>query len=163
MPLVPGDYAPDFALPLKPGEAPLRLSDYRGERTVVLLFFPLAFSSVCTAEICSVAEDQGAWSELDASVVGISVDSIFVNQRFAAECNAAFPIVSDFNREVVTAYGVRDDDFFGLRGVAKRSVFVVDPEGKVAYAWVSDDADVLPDFQEIKAVVAEVRGATPGG
>ena len=150
-----GSSAPDFALPLRPGEAPLRLSDYRGERSVVILFFPLAFSGVCTQELCQVQEALPAWHELDAAILGISVDSPHVNLRFAAEHGLEFPLLSDFNREAATAYGVRDDNFFGMKGVAKRSVFVVDPAGTVLYAWVTDDADVLPDFEAVRAVLRQ--------
>lgn len=156
MPLSEGETAPDFALPLEPGEAPLRLSDYRDQKPVVLLFFPLAFSGVCTKEMRLVAEDYDRWRSLDAEVVGVSVDSPFVNRKFAEETGAPFPIVSDFNREATDAYGVRDDDFYGLEGVSKRAAFVVDREGEIAYAWCSDDASVLPDFDAIEAAVEEV-------
>lgn len=121
----------------------------------MVLFFPLAFSGVCTAEVCAVAEDLSSWRELGAQVVGISVDSPFVNRKFAAECGAEFPIVSDFNREACTAYGVRDDDFFGMKGVAKRSVFVVARDGTLAWQWVSDDAGIMPDFDAVKEAVAK--------
>lgn len=153
MPPEIGDPAPDFALPLKPGEAPLRLGDYRGRRKVVLLFFPLAFSSTCTEEMCAVAEDYDRWTGFDAEVVGISVDSPFVNQRFAEECGCPFPVVSDFNREASAAYGVLQPDYHGLKGVSKRAAFVVDREGRIAYAWVSDDAGRLPPFEEIREAV----------
>lgn len=156
MPLDVGEKAPEFALPLKPGEAPLRLSDYLGEKPVVLLFFPLAFSGVCTEEMRLVAEDYDRWRDLDAEVIGISVDSPFVNQKFAEECGAPFPILSDFNREAVDDYDVKNPDFFGLEGVANRSAFVVDRSGTVVYSWMSDDAAVLPDFDQIRRVVAEV-------
>lgn len=159
MPLDVGDQAPGFALPLKPGEAPLRLSDYVGERPVVLLFFPLAFSSVCTKEMRLVAEDYDRWKALDAEVIGISVDSPFVNQRFAQEVEAPFPILSDFNREATDAYGVRNPDFFGLEGVSNRSAFVVDREGKIRYAWMSEDASVLPDLEEIRHTVEALEEA----
>ncbi|RMH21123.1 MAG: peroxiredoxin [Gemmatimonadetes bacterium] len=153
MALSPGTPAPDFELPLKPGEAPLRLSDYRGERPVVLLFFPLAFSSTCTKEMCAVAEDYGAWQELGAEVIGVSVDSPFVNQKFAAECGAPFPIVSDFNRAASRAYDVLYEEFYGLEGVSKRAAFVIDREGIVRYAWVSDDAGVMPDLDAVREAV----------
>jgi len=153
MPLTEGDKAPDFALPLEPGEAPLRLDDYRGEKPVVILFFPLAFSGACTREMRLVAEDYGRWRELNAEVLGISVDSPFVNSKFAEETDAPFPILSDFNRTATDAYGVRDDDFYGLEGVSKRSAFVVDRAGEIAYAWCSDDASVLPPFDEIEEAV----------
>lgn len=154
MPLTKGDPAPAFALPLKPGEAPLRLGDYRGQKPVVLLFFPLAFSETCTKEMRLVAEDYDSWRALDAEVVGISVDSPFVNQRFAEETGAPFPILSDFNRTATDAYDVRDDDFYGLEGVSKRAAFVVDRDGEIAYAWCSDDASDLPPFDEVREAVA---------
>lgn len=153
MALPVGSEAPEFELPLKPGEAPLRLEDYRGEKVVVLLFFPLAFSSVCTDEMCSVAEDYGRWKEMDAEVIGISVDSPFANQKFAEECGATFPIVSDFNREAARAYDVLNEDYYGLEGVAYRSAFVVARDGTIVYAWETEDAGVVPDFEEILEAV----------
>lgn len=153
MALAIGSPAPDFELPLKPGEAPLRLADYRGEKPVVLLFFPLAFSSVCTTEMCTVAENLDAWHELDAEVIGISVDSPFVNQKFAEECGAKFPIVSDFNREVSPTYDALYDEILGLKGVTKRAAYVVDRNGKIAYAWVAEDAGLMPDLDAVMAAV----------
>lgn len=147
-----GEPAPDFALEHRPAHPPVRLSDHRG-RPVVLLFFPLAFSGVCTQEICTVVEDFAQWSALGVTVFGISVDSSWVNLRFARECGADFPILSDFNREACTAYGIRNDDFFGMRGVSDRSVFVIDAEGRIAWAWTSPDADVLPDFHAVRSAV----------
>jgi len=161
-PLPVGTKAPDFALPLRVGEAPLRLSDYLGERNVVILFFPLAFSGVCTQEMCQVQEELAAWGELDATVLGISVDSIWVTQRFAAEHDLSYPILSDFNKEAMTAYGVRNDDFFGMKGVANRSVFVVDREGTIVYSWMSEDAGILPDFQAVREVLETVQAPSAG-
>lgn len=152
-PLGVGAAAPDFVLPRKIGEAPFRLSAHRG-RPVVVLFFPLAFSSVCTEEMCTVAEDYNAWSKLDAVVVGISVDSAFVNHRFAEATGAPFPILSDFNKDTIRAYGVLNDDYFGMRGVANRSVFVVDPEGVIRYVWTDEDSSVLPDFAAVRKSLA---------
>lgn len=159
MALAPGTPAPDFALPLIAGEAPLRLADYRGEKTVVLVFFPLAFSSLCTAEIGRIAEEYESWTRSGAEVVGISVDSPFVTQRFTRETGASFPIVSDFNRDVVTAYDVRNDDYFGMRGVANRSVFVVDRAGVIRYAWTAGDQDRLPPFDEVRGAVMDAGEA----
>jgi glutaredoxin-dependent peroxiredoxin len=87
----------------------------------------------------------------------VSVDSPFVNQKFARECNAAFPIVSDFNREAVEAYGVKCEDYFGLRGVAYRSAFVIDPDGVIVYSWMSEDASVMPDLDEVRRAVPAAR------
>ncbi len=144
-----GATAPDFELPLKLGEPPVRLGDYRGEKPVVLLFFPLAFSSVCTVEMCTVAENYSAWQELNAEVIGISVDSPFANQKFAEDCGATFPILSDFNKSTSEAYGVLNDEFAGLQGVSKRAAFVVDRDGSISYAWVTEDPAVMPDFDAI--------------
>ncbi len=152
-----GSEAPDFSLVRRVGAAPVSLSDYRGEKPVVILFFPLAFSNVCTNELCTVAEDFASWSMLDAEVIAISVDSPFVNARFAQETGALFPVLSDFNREATDAYGVRNDDYFGLEGIANRSAFVVDRKGRIVYAWTSEDSSVLPPFEEIKQVLYALR------
>ena len=146
-----GSPAPDFSL--APGPVPDRvtLSQHRGE-PVVLLFFPLAFSGVCTAEMCRMAEDWSRWAEVGARVLGISVDSPFVNRKFAEETKVPFPLLSDFNKDASSAYGVLYADYFGMRGVAKRAAFVIDGEGTIRYAWVGEDS-VLPDFDEIFAAV----------
>jgi peroxiredoxin len=149
MPVHIGDPAPDFSLPPAPGPEKVTLSSFRGEKNVVVFFFPLAFSSVCTDEMCAVAEDRARWSELDAQVIGVSVDSPFVVRKFARETGADFPILSDFNREAVRAWDVVYEDYWGLRGVAKRSAFVVDREGTVRYAWVTEDDSVQPDLEAI--------------
>lgn len=153
MALEAGIKAPDFSLPAGPGPDRVTLSSFRGDTNVVVLFFPMAFSSVCTDEMCQMAEDWGRWSELDARVLGISVDSPFVTRRFAEETGVPFPLLSDFNKDASSAFGVLYPEFFGMHGVAKRSAFVVDREGTIVYAWVSEDADVLPPFQEIREVV----------
>lgn len=151
-----GDTAPDFSLPPAPGPDVVTLSSFRGEKNVVVLFFPLAFSSVCTEEMCRAAEEQPDWAELDAQVIGVSVDSPFVVQRFAAETKAGFPIVSDFNKEAMQAFDVMYEEYFGLRGVAKRSVFVIDREGVVRYVWVDEDSGVLPPLEEVQAALARL-------
>jgi peroxiredoxin len=150
-----GDRAPDFTLQARPDER-VSLSDYLGEGAVVLLFFPLAYSSVCTAEICGVAEDYSAYRELGAQVLGISVDSPFVNQKFAEDCKAPFPILSDFNKEAIAAYGVMREDLIGLKGVSNRAAFVVGKDGKVIYSWVTENPGDMPPFEEIKSAL---RGA----
>ena len=99
-----------------------------------------------------MAEGWGRWKDVGARVLGISVDSPFVNKRFAEETKVPFPLLSDFNKEAASAYGVLYSDYFGMRGVAKRSAFVVDGEGTIRYAWVGEDSD-LPEFDEILAAV----------
>jgi len=149
-----GDIAPDFSLVPSPGADPVSLSALRQEGPVVVLFFPLAFSGVCTDELCAMRDDWSGWSELGASVVGISIDSPFVTKRFAEELDVPFPLLSDFNKEAAEAYDVLYEEFFGMRGVAKRSAFVVGRDGAVRYAWVSEDAGVMPDFDAIRSALA---------
>ncbi len=145
-----GDAAPAVTLPARFGEevkAPI------GQGKVVLLFFPLAFSPVCTDEMCHMRDSWSEWEGLDATVLGISVDSPFVTDRFRADQNIPFPILSDFNKDVCTSYGVLHEDLKGLKGVAKRSAFVIDPDGSVAYAWVTEDPRVQVPFEEVKAAL----------
>ncbi len=159
MPLEVGRKAPDFELPLKPGEAPLRLSDYRGDRAVVILFFPLAFSPVCTEEVIEVVNGYREWTDLEAEVIGISVDSPFVTEKFADECGATFPILSDFNRTATRAYDVLCTDYCGLTDVANRAAFVVDRDGAIVYSWMSEDPTVLPNFSALKAALRDAASA----
>jgi peroxiredoxin len=151
-----GSTAPDFSLAPGPGPDRVTLAEFAGQ-PVVLLFFPLAFSGVCTDELCRIAEDWAKWSAVGARVFGISVDSPFVNAKFARETGVPFPLLSDFNREAGRAYDVLYEDYFGMKGVAKRSAFVVDRDGRIAYAWVSDDSDVLPPFDELRGAVRRLR------
>lgn len=148
-----GDRVEPFTLPYEAGGT-IDLGDYLGRDRVVLLFFPLAFTSVCTAEMCRLRDEWNAYASLDAAVFGISVDSPFVTSRFRAEESIPFPILSDFNRAVSRDWGVLYEEFHGLRGVAKRSAFVIGTDGRVAYAWVSEDAGVEPDYEELLRAVA---------
>ena len=150
-----GTEAPDFSLLRNLGADAVTLSGHRGE-PVVLMFVPLAFSGTCTEELCHIAENWGVWGSLGAKVYAISIDSPFVNEKWASEMGVRFPILSDFNKKAAAAYGVLQEDFFGLRGVAKRSVFVVDGQGRISYAWVSDDPGVLPPFDEVAGAVQAV-------
>lgn len=147
-----GDRAPTFQLPQGPGDV-VDMADHIGKDKVVLLFFPLAFSSVCTAELCRVTSDWIEWDALDARVFGISIDSPFVVKRFREEEGIGFPLLSDFNKTVCGEYGVLYDELVGLKGVAKRSAFVIDRGGVVVYDWVSEDSSVEPDYGEIKRAV----------
>jgi glutaredoxin-dependent peroxiredoxin len=161
MPLSPGDLAPDFTLLHRVGSPPVQLATELEKGPVVILFFPLAFSPTCTTEICTVAESRVAWAETGCGVLGISVDSPWVNDRFARECGADFPILSDFNREVAAAWDVLNEDFFGMRGVANRAAFVVDGDGVIRWAWEGEDADLLPDFDAIRQVVQRLDAPAP--
>ena len=157
MPLSVGDIAPRFALPAAPGEI-VDVGARIGQRPVVLLFFPLAFSSVCTDELCSVRDSWREWEALEADVFGISIDSPFVTRKFREELGLPFRLLSDFNHDVGAAFGVLYGDYFGLRGVAKRAVFIIGSDGRIAYAWVSEQDDVLPDFEAVRRAVREAAG-----
>lgn len=148
-----GDQAPDFTLKSKndDGLADISLSDYRGKQNVVLLFVPLAFTSVCTDELCSVSQGIDAYSGLNAAVLGLSVDSPFSQEAWAKANGITIPLLSDFNKEVSAAYGSQFEDLLGFKGVAKRSAFVIDKNGVVQFASVSDDPKQVPDFEAIKA------------
>lgn len=156
MALTPGTAAPDFSLAPAPGPGRVTLSDFKGKKNVVVLFLPLAFSGGCTDEVCQMAEVYDNWTELNAEVVGITVDSPFVTAKFAEVTGAPFQILSDFDKHTMKAWDVMYDEFFGLHGVAKRSAFVVDRDGVIKYSWVTEDAGVQPPFDEIRAEVAKL-------
>jgi glutaredoxin-dependent peroxiredoxin len=160
MPLKPGDVSPDVTLPSHDLE-PVSLASFRGVRPVVLLFFPLAFTSTCTRELCTVGEDLDSYSGLDAQVLAVSVDSPFVLQRFRNECRAEYPFLSDFNREAMRAFGVERAGPLGpgLHGASDRAAFVIDRDGRIAYAWHSTTPSLLPPFEEIKDAL---RRLSPG-
>ena len=147
-----GTQAPDFSLLVALGKDPVTLAEHRGG-PVVLMFVPLAFSGTCTQELCHVGEHWDEWGSLGASVYAVSIDSPFANAQWKKEMDIPFPVLSDFNKEAASAYGVLEEDFFGLRGVARRSVFVVDADGRVAYSWASENPGVLPPFDEVAGAV----------
>lgn len=152
-----GDRAPDFTLKSKRGDLEdVALSSFRGNRNVVLLFFPLAYTSVCTDEMCSVSGGLAEYDNLNAQVLAISVDSPFAQEAWADQNNISIPLLSDFNKEVSAAYGAQYQDLLGFIGVAKRAAFVVDKEGIVRYAEVSEDATVLPDFDAVKRCLSAI-------
>jgi len=153
MTLNTGEQAPDFSLKTKNAEGlkDISLSDHKDKQSVVLLFFPFAFTSVCTEETCSVRDDLSSYAELNAQVYGISVDSPFAQEVMSEKQNLNFPLLSDFNKEVSKSYGVLYEDFIGFAGVAKRSAFVVSKDGTILFSWSSDDPKQLPDFDAIKA------------
>lgn len=148
--------APTFALPEAPGQM-IDMNDVFGTGPVVLLFFPLAFSPVCTEEFCAIRDDYSAWTTLGAKVYGVSIDSPFVTAKFRELESLPFPLLSDFNKEVAAMYGALHEDLGGMKGVAKRAAFVIDSNGDVAYQWVSDDPKVQVDFSAIKAAVESCR------
>ncbi|MFM1823452.1 MAG: hypothetical protein RI967_1718 [Planctomycetota bacterium] len=153
MALAIGTVAPAFALPAKPGEV-VDVGALLGREKVVLLFFPLAFSSVCTEEMCHFRDDWARWEALGCRVFGVSIDSPFVTERFAAELKVPFPILSDFNKTVAADYDALHADLMGLKGVTKRAAYVIGSDGKVAYAWEAEIPKTQVDFDAIRAAVA---------
>jgi len=152
MALQQGQQAPDFNL-RDTDKAEVTLNSQRG-KNVVLLFFPMAFTGVCTAELCSVRDNYDQYNALNAQVYGISVDSPFTLGEFRKQQNLNFPLLSDFNKEASTAYDSLYETFaFGMKGVSKRSAFVIDKEGVIQYAEVLEDAGKQPDFAAIKSTL----------
>lgn len=147
-----GDKAPAFSLPNKPGEM-TDVGAELGKNNIVLLFMPFAYSGVCTAEVCHMRDHFDQFKSLDAKVYGITVDSPFVTDKWRQDENIPFPILSDFNKEVATKYGVLHEQLKIFKGVAKRSAFVVGKDGKVKYAWVTEDPSQQVKFDEIAAAV----------
>jgi peroxiredoxin len=151
-----GQKPPDFQL--YDQDKKLRtLKEFQGKK-VVLAFFPGAFTSGCTKEMCTFRDSMQTLNGLNAQVVGISVNDPFANKAFAEANKLEFPILSDYGREVVRKFNVSYDDFAGLKGytVAKRSVFVLDDKGMVRYRWVSEDPGKQPDYEEIKKALAKI-------
>lgn len=140
-----GSKAPDFTL-MNQDRQPVTLSAERG-RPVILAFFPAAFSSVCTKELCTFRDALGRLNAANAHVLGISVDTFFALKAFQTDQQLAFPLLSDFNKQVIRDYGVFNEDMVGLKGIAKRSVFVLDKEGVVRHREVLEDARNEPDYE----------------
>jgi peroxiredoxin len=148
-----GDKAPDFKL-FSSEKKEISLADYKGKNLIVL-FFPQAFTSVCTAELCTIRDNYADYEKLNADIVGISVDSVFTLAKFKEEQNYNFPLLSDFNKEVSQAYGAFYDTFvFNMLGVSKRAAFVIDEHSTIKYAEVLESAGDQPNFEAIKASLA---------
>ena len=151
-----GDKAPSFTL-YNTEKNEVSLSDYK-DKTLVILFFPLAFTGVCTTELCSIRDNLAYYSNLNTEVLGISIDSIFSLGHFKEQQNINFPLLSDFNKTTAEAYGCLYEEFvLGMKGVAKRSAFVVDGEGIIQYAEVLENAGDLQDFDAIKETVSRLN------
>ena len=148
--------APDFTLQNTKGEH-ITLSGFRGDTNIVLLFFPVAFSSTCTKELCTTRDNMKLYNSLDAKVFGISVDSFFCLREFKKRENLNFTLLSDFNREVSAKYNVLYDDFYGMKGVSKRASFVIDKEGTIKFQEILEDASGLPDFKGIQQTLGELK------
>ena len=164
MPLTVGTKAPDFSLPTKTADGPkqIKLSDNFGKKNTVLLFFPMAFTATCTTEMCGMSQELNAYAELNANVYGISGDNPFAQEAWAQKEKITVPLLSDYEHKVAKAYDVMYDSFLpqmnlGMGGVAKRSAFIIDKNGVIQYAESHDDARELPNFEKIKARLAELK------
>lgn len=154
MSLKVGDKAPNFVLQNTDGEE-IELAGINRDQQVVILFFPLAFSSTCTDELCTTRDNMKLYNELNAKVVAISVDSFFTLKEFKKAQNLNFTLLSDFNKEVSDKYGALYKDYFGMKGVSKRAAFVINTEGKITYREVLEDSGRLPDFKSIHSALEE--------
>jgi peroxiredoxin len=158
------DDAPDFTLPRATGAAyndfeAFTLSDAFGEGPIVLAFYPAAFTSACTEEMCAFRDARDAFDELDAQVYGVSVDLPFSQNIWMQQEELNFPMLSDWNHEVISDYDVVYPDMYGMLEVAQRSVFVLDSEGTVRYRWVKGEenpSDFDPFVSDVHDVVAEL-------
>src|SRR5438105_7954284 len=147
-----GSTAPDFTL-TNQDRQPVTLSAQRG-KPVVLAFFPAAFSSVCTKELCTFRDSLADLNKAQAQVYGISVDTFFTLKAFQDQQHLTFPLLSDFNKQTIRDYDVFNEDMIGLKGIAKRAVFVIDPDGIVRHREVLEDARNEPDYETVFKTVA---------
>ena len=156
MPIQIGQPAPDFSL-YDSDKKKVSLSDFKG-KNVLLLFFPQAFTGTCTKELCSTRDNITVYDQANAQVFGISVDSVFTLAKYKEDQQLNFPLLSDFNKAVSAAYGALYDNFvFDMKGVSKRSAFVLDRNGIVRYAEVLENAPDLPDFAAIQKTLQELQ------
>ena len=141
--------APNFSL-FDSDKNKITLSDFEGKSNVLILFFPQAFTGVCTQELCSVRDNITQYNNVNAQVLGISVDSVFTLAKFKEEQKLNFPLLSDFNKEVSTAYNSLYETFvFDMKGVSKRSAFLIDKQGIIQYAEILEDVKQIPNFNAI--------------
>src|SRR5713101_303198 len=164
MPLAVGTKAPDFTLSTKTADGPkrIKLSDNFGKKNTLLLFFPMAFTGTCTTEMCGVSMDLSAYGSLNATIYGISGDNPFAQEAWAQKEKITVPLLSDYEHKVAKTYDVMYDSFLpqlnlGMAGVAKRAAFIIDKNGVIQYAESDDDAKQLPNFDKIKAKLAELK------
>lgn len=143
-----GKQAPEFTL-YDTNKNKVSLTDFRG-KNILLLFFPQAFTSVCTEELCTVRDDIGRYSNSNAQIIGVSVDSVFTLKKYKEEQQYNFPLLSDFNKEVSILYGCLYTDWIlDMKGVSKRSAFIIDKKGIIQYVQILEKAGDLPDFEAI--------------
>ena len=151
-----GAKAPDFELPNEDRE-PVKLSEQLKSGPVVLAFFPAAFSSVCTTEMCKFRDSSSELNSVGAKVLGISVDTFFALKAWKDAEQLNFPLLSDFNKTVTAQYDVLNPDMIGLKGIAKRAVFVIGRDGVVKHREVLEDARNEPDYAAVKQALASLK------
>ncbi len=150
-----GKAAPQFSL-FDTTKKKISLTDFKG-KNVLLLFYPQAFTSVCTKELCDVRDDIGRYNNASAEVLGISVDSVFTLKKYKEDQQYNFTLLSDFNKDVSTAYDTLYDEWIlEMKGVSKRSAFVIDKDGIIRYAQVLESANDVPDFTAINQILADL-------
>jgi peroxiredoxin len=154
-----GSKAPDFSLKSKTasGLVDVKLGDNLGSKNTVLLFFPLAFTSVCTQEMCDITSGLNAYSGLGADVIGVSVDSPFSQEAWAQKEKIGIKLASDLNKKTAQAYGVLLDDLIGLGSVSARAAFVIDRKGVVRYSEQTPTPKELPNFSAIKEALEKIK------
>ena len=154
-----GSQAPDFSLKSKQaaGVIDVRLADYLGKSNLVILFFPLAFTGVCTAEMCDVTAGLGGYDALNAKVIAISVDSPFAQEAWAKKENIGITLASDLNKKTAAAYGTLLDDLGGLGSASARAAFVIDKAGLIQYSEQTPTPKDLPNFEAVKAKLAQLK------
>ncbi len=154
-----GSKAPDFTLKSKQasGLVDVKLSDNFGKKNTVLLFFPLAFTSVCTKEMCDITAGLNAFAGLNAAVVGISVDSPFSQEAWAQKEKIGITLASDLNKKTIEAYGVLLPDLLGLGALSARAAFVIDRNGVVQYSEQTPTPKELPNFDKVKEALAKLK------
>jgi peroxiredoxin len=151
-----GQKAPSFTL-VDSTKNKVSLDDFKG-KNVVLLFFPAAFTGTCTKELCQTRDELSLYNGMNAQVLGISVDMLFTLAKFKEELKLTFPLLSDFNKETSEAYGALYKEWLhGMKGVSKRSTFVIDKEGVIRYAEVLENASDYPNFDAVKATLAKLN------
>lgn len=158
MPIAVGTKAPDFTLKSKnaTGLVDVKLSANFGSKNTVLLFFPLAFTSVCTAELCDVTQGISAYKGLNAEVIGVSVDSPFAQEAWAQKEKISLTLASDLNKEVTRAYGVEFKGLAGIGDTSARAAFVIGKDGEVKYSEQTATPKDLPNFNAIKECLAKL-------
>ena len=152
-----GSKAPDFTL-VNQNREPVTLSQELGTSNVVLAFFPGAFSGTCTKELCNFRDTMGNFRNVNARVLGISTDTFFALKAWDDQQKLGFPLLSDYNKEVIHKYGVVNPDMIGLKNIAKRAVFVIDKGGVVRHREVLDDARNEPDYTRLNEVLKTIGG-----